>query len=61
MSYLPTRIQYHLGVLISHAMVKAMKEGASYDEVIETLHHSIGVIEQKRAFGVDRHREGPSQ
>jgi hypothetical protein len=51
-------------------MVTAMKEGASDDEVIETLHHSIGVIEQKRAFGVmeqnrafgvDRRREGPSQ
>ena len=58
MSDMPTSSQYRLGVQIGHAMVETMEEGASYDEVIETLHHSIGVMERNRAFGVDLRREG---
>lgn len=53
MSDNPTSAQYALGVTIGHAVVAAMKDGASYDEVISTLRHSIGLTERNKAFGID--------
>ena len=61
MSQHPTSIQYRLGVQIGHALVEAVENGASYDEAIETLHHSIGVMERNRALGVDLKQTGTYQ
>lgn len=49
----PTSEQYKIGVDIGHATVAAMKAGASYEDVIETLHHQIALAERNRAMGID--------
>lgn len=53
MSDNPTSVQYALGVKIGRLIVEAMKDGASYDEVIETLHHSKRLAERNKEFGID--------
>ena len=53
----PTPAQYCLGVNVGHAVVSAMDDGATCDEVIATLRHNIAVMERNRDAGVDMRRE----
>ena len=46
----PTSAQYALGVKIGHAVVEAQRAGATCDEVIATLRHSIVLVETNRDF-----------
>lgn len=52
MSDNPTSVQYRLGVEIGHLVVKAMGDGATYDEIIDTLGHSIDIAARNKAMGV---------
>ncbi len=52
MSDNPTEQQYALGVEIGHAVVKAMEDGASYDDVLATLQHTTELMRRNQAMGV---------
>ena len=53
MSDNPTKQQYALGCAIGHSIVKAMKAGANYDEVLATIDHTRELMLRNRAMGVD--------
>lgn len=50
---LPTSIQYRLGVDIGRLVVQAMRDGATYSEVIATLDHCKNLAVRNEAFGID--------
>lgn len=49
----PTSVQYALGVAVGHAVVGAAHAGASYDEIIATLRHSIRNVEMHKTFQLE--------
>lgn len=61
MSDMPTSIQYRLGVDIGRLVVDAMRDGATYSEVIETLEHCRFLALRNEAFGVDLCNRQPVQ
>lgn len=49
----PTSHQFKLGVAIGHLVVNAMQDGATYDEVIATLDHTVNLARLNQAMQVD--------
>lgn len=52
MSDTQTSAQYGLGVDIGRLLVKALEDGMTYDEAIETLANATAITVRNKAFGI---------
>ena len=48
----PTSAQYALGVQVGRAVCDAFAEGATFDEVAETLRYTLALMERNQELGL---------